>query len=116
MRYRDSLRMPRFQIALLVLLLAGTAFAQSEARPLRIYFIDVEGGQATLLAAPSGETLLLNAGWNAERDARRIAENAQAAGIKRIDALLITHYHRDHVGEVAGLAGRIPISHVFDHG
>ena len=91
--------------------------AMAAGQPLRIYFIDVEGGQATLVAAPSGETLLIDAGWDGQdRDARRIAETARTNGITKIDALLVTHFHRDHVGGVASLGARIPIRNVFDHG
>lgn len=62
-------------------------------QPLRLYFIDVEGGQATLVAAPSGETLLIDAGWDGQdRDALRIAETARANGITKIDVLLVTHF------------------------
>lgn len=101
----------------LFLLMAWARLAMAADQPLRIFFIDVEGGQATLVAAPSGETLLIDAGWDRpDRDARRIAETARANGITRIDALLVTHFHRDHVGGVAGLGARIPILNVYDHG
>jgi len=99
-----------------LLLLSGAALSQDGTRPLRVYFIDVEGGQATLIAAPSGETLLIDAGWEGERDANRIAETARRAGIAKIDALLITHFHRDHAGGVPALAKQIPVRQVFDHG
>ncbi|HWB87487.1 MAG TPA: MBL fold metallo-hydrolase [Bryobacteraceae bacterium] len=92
------------------------AVVAAGAKPLRVYFVDVEGGQATLVAAPSGDVLLIDTGWNDERDARRIEETAHAAGITAIDALLITHFHRDHAGGVAGLAALLPIRTVFDHG
>ena len=97
--------MAHIYAAILFLLLTAAASPQGVARPLRIYFIDVDGGQATLVATPSGETLLIDAGWE-ERDAQRIAETARAAGITAIDFLLVTHFHRDHVGGVAALAGR----------
>jgi competence protein ComEC len=101
----------------LILFMACVPLAVAVDQPLHIYFIDVEGGQATLVAAPSGETLLIDAGWDAQdRDARRIAETARANGIGRIDVLLVTHFHRDHVGGVATLSALIPIRNVFDHG
>ena len=85
---------------------------------LRIYFIDVEGGQATLFVTPGRESLLVDAGWpgNQGRDAERIVAAAKQAGISRIDYLLITHFHTDHVGGVPQLAARIPIGTFIDHG
>jgi competence protein ComEC len=86
--------------------------------PLRIYFIDVEGGQATLLVVPSGKSMLIDTGWPgfAGRDADRIVAAAKAAGIAKLDYVLVTHYHDDHVGGVAQLAERIKIETFVDHG
>ena len=83
-----------------------------------MYFIDVEGGQATLFVSPSGESLLVDTGWPDAngRDADRIVSAAKLAGVKQIDFLVITHYHIDHVGGVPQLAARIPIRTFVDHG
>lgn len=88
------------------------------AQELKVYAIDVEGGKATLYVSPSGQSMLLDTGFdgNNGRDAARIAEAARDAGIKQIDYLVITHYHADHVGGVAQLAARIPIRTFVDHG
>jgi competence protein ComEC len=85
---------------------------------LRIFFVDVEGGQATLFVSPSGESLLIDAGWpgNDRRDANRIVAAAKEAGLKKIDYLLITHYHDDHVGGVPQLVAQIPVGTFIDHG
>jgi beta-lactamase superfamily II metal-dependent hydrolase len=85
---------------------------------LRIYFVDVEGGQATLFVTPAKQSLLIDAGWpGAEgRDADRIVAAAKAAGVEKIDYVLITHFHMDHVGGVPQLAARIPIGTFIDHG
>jgi competence protein ComEC len=87
-------------------------------KPLQIYFIDVEGGQSTLIVDPQGESLLIDTGWDDfnGRDANRIMIAAKSAGIDHIDDLVITHYHSDHVGGVAQLASRIKIGTFFDHG
>lgn len=100
--------------AVLLLALAG---ALPAAKNLEVYFIDVEGGQATLFAPPGGESLLIDAGWGGfnRRDAERIAAAAKAAGVKRIDYLLITHFHTDHVGGVAQLSEKLPIRNFVDH-
>jgi competence protein ComEC len=103
--------------------LAGTV----SARDLEIFFIDVEGGQATLIVTPSGQTLLVDAGYGPRagrggdttiigRDPDRILAAARSAGVERIDYLLITHFHNDHVGGVPDLASKIPIGTFIDYG
>jgi beta-lactamase superfamily II metal-dependent hydrolase len=97
-----------------VLFLAGLLAAKN----LEIYFIDVEGGQATLMLSPGGESMLIDTGWGGfnRRDAERIAAAAKKAGVKRIDYLVISHFHSDHVGGVAQLAEKLPIRNFVDHG
>jgi len=87
-------------------------------KPLQIYFIDVEGGQATLFISPTGESLLVDTGWpgNNGRDADRIVAAAKQAGVSKIDLVLITHFHNDHVGGAPQLAARIPVKTFIDHG
>ena len=89
-----------------------------QARNLDIYWVDVEGGGATLIVTPEGQSLLVDTGNPApdDRDAKRIFQAAQKAGLKKIDYLMITHFHGDHVGGVAALAQLIPIEHFLDHG
>jgi competence protein ComEC len=98
------------------LLLAASALYG--ARPLQVFFVDVEGGQATLIVSPSGESMLVDAGWPGRngRDADRIVAAAKRARVKRIDYMVVTHYHTDHVGGVPQLADRIPIRTYIDHG
>jgi len=88
------------------------------AQRLEVYFIDVEGGQATLFVSPSRESLLVDTGWPGlgGRDANRIVSAAQLAGVKQIDYLVVTHYHGDHVGGVPQLVARIPVRTFVDHG
>ncbi|MGB9455794.1 MAG: MBL fold metallo-hydrolase [Bryobacteraceae bacterium] len=95
-----------------------SAAALPAARNLEIFAIDVEGGQATLLVTPAGDSFLIDTGWpgHNHRDADRIAAAAKAAGVKKIDWLLITHFHVDHVGGVYQLAEKMPIVHFVDHG
>jgi competence protein ComEC len=97
----------------------GGAGAQTRTT-LDIYVIDVEGGNATLLVPPSGESLLIDTGNVAPeaaiRDAERILAATQDARLTQIDHLIITHWHGDHFGGVAELAKRIPIKHFIDHG
>jgi len=99
------------------LLLATTALA-APRKSLDIYSIDVEGGQATLIVSPSGQSMLVDTGFPGfqGRDADRIAAVAKTAGLKQIDYVLITHYHRDHVGGAPQLTDRIKIGTFIDHG
>jgi competence protein ComEC len=110
-------------IALILALAAFVSMGTTTAAPapskeLRIYFVDVEGGQSTLFVVPSGESLLVDTGWpgNNGRDANRILAAAKNAGIHKIDYVLITHYHTDHVGDVPQLVARIPVGTFIDHG
>ena len=103
---------------LLFTCLATAAMLAAQSRSLDIYWIDVEGGAATLIVTPSGQSLLIDTGNPApdDRDAKRIREAARVAGLQKIDFLLTTHFHSDHVGGAPALARMIPIEHFFDHG
>ncbi|GAC1664842.1 MAG: hypothetical protein NVS9B4_20420 [Candidatus Acidiferrum sp.] len=97
---------------------AVLASPATNAKALEAYFIDVEGGQATLFVTPAGQSLLIDTGWPGfnGRDADRIVATAKMAGLKKIDYVLITHYHLDHGGGVPQLAERFPIGTFLDHG
>src|SRR5258706_13328627 len=89
------------------------------ADTLRIYVIDVEGGGATLVVAPSGQSMLIDSGSPgpaAERDSKRIAEAMAAAGLKRINYLFTTHYDGDHVGGAPAANAVANFKRVFSHG
>jgi competence protein ComEC len=104
-------------LTLIAALISPFAMAQAQSgKSLDAYFIDVEGGQSTLLVSPSGQSMLIDAGWPGTRDADRIMAVAKAAGITQIDFLVLTHYHVDHAGGVPELASRIPIRNFVDHG
>jgi competence protein ComEC len=107
-----------FAVACLMLALATPVHAQSnQPRNLDIYWVDVEGGAATLIVSPSGESLLIDTGYAVgDRDAKRIYAATQLAGLQQIDHLVISHFHADHVGGLAALAKMIPIARFYDHG
>ena len=106
----------------LVFVLAGIVAltGQTPARAtLDLYLIDVEGGNATLFVAPSGESLLVdtgNPGAAAARDAERILAAVRDARLTQIDHLITTHYHGDHYGAMAEVAAGIPVRNFIDHG
>jgi beta-lactamase superfamily II metal-dependent hydrolase len=94
--------------------------AQPRARAtLDLYLIDVEGGNATLIVSPAGESMLIdtaNGGAAAVRDADRIMAAARDAGVTQIDHLVTTHFHTDHIGAMPELTNRIPVRHFIDPG
>jgi competence protein ComEC len=104
------------------IILIGLSFVLPQTRaadkPLEVYFVDVEGGQATLFVSPTGQSMVVDTGWGGfeSRDANRIAAVAKLAGVKQIDYLVVTHYHADHVGGVPQLAAVIPVKTFVDHG
>src|SRR4051812_20047124 len=104
-------------LALLLMCLLPLAHG-APSKSLRIYSIDVEGGQSTLLVTPSGASLLIDTGWpgNNGRDADRVQAAMRDAGITKLDHLLVTHFHVDHVGGVPELVKRVPIGEFLDHG
>jgi len=104
----------------LICLLTFLAASAAAAPNLEIYVIDVEGGKSVLLVSPSGQSMLFDAGWPASTNrlasTERIAEAVEAAGLRRIDYLVISHFDTDHLGDVPLLAAKVPIEHILDHG
>lgn len=107
-------------VAVLLLCAPGWLHAaqRGASKHLLIYSIDVEGGQSTLLVSPTGDSLLVDTGWPGHdgRDAQRIQAAMKDAGVTKIDHLLITHYHVDHVGGMPNLVKRVAVEEFLDHG
>ncbi len=103
-------------LAISGLFLHNAEAGKSDGR-LDIYWVDVEGGAATLIVTPAGESVLIDTGNPGRRDADRIVQAVtKEAGLRRIDHLLVTHYHRDHYGGANTLATMLPIVNVYDNG
>ena len=97
--------------------MAGRTKAGPADSPLDIYWIDVEGGGATLIVTPAGQSILIDSGHPGTRDARQIYQTtARVARLRKIDFLIITHLHPDHFGGAAALSELIPIGQVYDRG
>jgi len=109
---------PFFALLLILATAAATAPIAPQRRTLDIQCIDVEGGAATLIVTPAGESILIDTGWpgNDDRDAKRIQKAMQHENITVIDHLVTTHYHQDHFGGVPGLAALVQVKHFYDHG
>jgi competence protein ComEC len=118
----------RSKLALALLACVSVCDAAQHADTLDIYFIDVEGGQSTLLVTPDRQSFLIDTGYASlgqqdavpgdpakARDANRIVAAAHDAGVKQIDYLMITHFHPDHDGGVTELSKLMPIRHFIDH-
>jgi competence protein ComEC len=98
----------------LALMFAVLAARGAWARPLDVYWVDVEGGAATLIVTPAGESILVDTGNPGARDSGRIHHvAAEVAGLKKIDHVVITHLHRDHFGGLADLAALMPLGTVW---
>lgn len=102
--------------AMAVAVSAGLLAQSPAGRTLDIYFVDTEGGQATLYVAPSGQTLLVDTGNAGARDRDRILAVTAAAKVTKIDRLLLTHYHGDHYGNLIELTKTLQVGHLYDHG
>lgn len=119
---RSRLRLVLAILSVSVLLGAGAtrrAVADEKDGRLDIYFIDVEGGAATLFVTPAGESLLIDSGYpdNNGRDRDRILHVLKdVAKRSHLDHAAVTHWHLDHFGNHAALASEIKIANFWDRG
>ena len=105
-------------VAIVVYLSALTLSAQGPTDTLDIYWIDVEGGAATLIVTPAQESVLMDAGWarSDDRDVLRIQAAMRNANVDRIDYFIASHFHGDHVGGLPALSASVDIGQFIDHG
>ncbi|MDE2762252.1 MAG: lamin tail domain-containing protein [Gemmatimonadota bacterium] len=78
---------------------------------LRVTFFDVGQGDAVLLQAPEGQTALVDAGRGSD-----IVPLLRDLGVERIDLMVATHPHADHIGGMAGVIESIPVRFFMDNG
>src|SRR3989442_13185272 len=77
---------------------ASLAAAAPEKKGLEIYWIDVEGGAATLIVTPAGEPGLVDTGWPGPRDPDRIHEARPETGAAPTDPIAPHPTHGDPAG------------------
>lgn len=113
------MKLPALLVGLVLVLPVNIAYADAKDGRLDIYFIDVEGGAATLFVTPAGESLLIDSGYpdNNGRDRDRILKVVkETAKLDHIDHAAVTHWHLDHYGNHAALAALIKINTFWDRG
>jgi competence protein ComEC len=121
MRFSSAVRVMALTVVAVMAGCAAVAYgaaAAGGAKTLQIFSIDTEGGQATLIVSPTGQSLLVDTGWPGfdSRDAKRIAAAAKQAGVTELTYVVITHFHRDHVGGVPQLLAQMKVGTFIDHG
>ena len=104
-------------LKLLCVLSALGGWLHAQSSTLDIYWVDVEGGAATLIVTPAGESILVDSGEDLDRDASRIhAVAVKMAGLQQIDHFVATHWHSDHYGGTFKLNQLIPLKSFYHHG
>lgn len=103
---------PRYIVALA---LAGALLSLGHGveaqQPLRLTFLDVGEGDATLLQAPDGKTALVDAGREPG-----LADRLRSLGIERIDLLVASHADADHIGGMLDIVRQMPVRYFLDNG
>jgi beta-lactamase superfamily II metal-dependent hydrolase len=105
-------RRPSFT-ALFILAAVAATHADQKTGTLDFYWVDSEGGGSTLIVTPADESVLIDTGNPGGRDPGRIVAAAKAAGLTRIDHVVITHFHLDHFGGAAEVAQQLPFGTIY---
>lgn len=118
-----GLRMPvlRFKMAgglliCLVMLQSVQLHGQFRTPALEVTFFDVGQGDAVLLRTPGGYHYLYDAGvWSPGSDSaeRTIIPELKARGIRRLDGVILSHPHADHIGGIVTLMRHIPVDTIY---
>lgn len=102
-----------------VMLLATGAFPQeppycrgADSLGVRLSFLDVGQGASTLITVPRGGHVLVDAG----RSTSLASELLHARGVRRVNLLVATHHHADHIGGMPQLISAFEIGNLLENG
>lgn len=106
-------------IVVLLAVIGGFLYAKPDTMPgsnvtsadVAVHFIDIGQGDAQLILLPEGKTMLIDAGDNGREDT--LLSYLQSAGVSRIDYLVGTHPHADHIGGMLEVVENFPIGKIF---
>jgi beta-lactamase superfamily II metal-dependent hydrolase len=93
--------------------LPGTSFDPGTTGNLRAYFLDVGQGDASVILV-NDKVILIDAGEIEAGD--RVVSDLQQLGVTRIDLLVATHPHSDHIGGMQKVLAAFPVGEVLDSG
>lgn len=79
--------------------------------PLKVHFIDVGQGDAILIQTPVGQNMLVDAGENIYGS--RVIEYLEAQGVERLDVVVASHTHSDHIGGMDAVIDHFPVGAIY---
>jgi competence protein ComEC len=101
------------------LILSLNILTKLKPATLRVTFFDVGQGDAALLHTPGDKYILIDAGaWSPGYNSGKavILPHIKSAGIQKLDAVILSHPHADHIGGIIELINSIPINVIYNSG
>lgn len=88
-----------------------TSGNQMAVRDLGVHFVDVGQADAIYIALPNGEDMLIDAGNN--KDGETVVNYLKEQGVQRLDYLIGTHPHADHIGGMDTVIDAFEIGRIY---
>jgi len=121
--FLGSIRIPEMRWKLLItvlvvinLFLVEQITQKSQQNPLRITFLDVGQGDAIHIQTPRDRHILVDVGrWSPGYDSgsRTIIPYLKHNGVDRIDAIILSHPHADHIGGIVSVLKEFDVSVIY---